>query len=181
MRCTNCGANFDDKANECPFCGSIVNRELSFKQSANAGVVATNTAMNPLLDKEYNFSGNDLVVKGRWGVNVNVKVGEDRLFFETVPAKKNVLPAVMLEDIMAINESFHMRTANIVIGVIGFLLGIAGGYWGFLLPVLVFFLYRERRIKIHLRNGNVLTIYSDDKEIALQFVEDMKKITKIKQ
>lgn len=181
MRCTNCGANFDDKANECPFCGSTANKELSFEQAINAGVSMSNTAMNPLLDKEYNFSGNDLVIKGRWGVNVNVKVGEDRLFFETVPAKKNVLPAIMLEDIMAINESFYMRTANIVIGVIGFLLGISGGYWGFLLPVLVFLLYRERKIKIHLRNGNILTIYSGDKEIASQFVEDMKKITKIRQ
>lgn len=181
MKCANCGANFDDKANECPYCGTAVNRELSFKQSANPEVIANHTIMNPLLDKEYNFSGNDLVVRGRWGVKVNVKVGEDRLFFETVPAKKNVLPAVMLEDIMAVNESFYMRTANIIIGVVGFLLGIAGGYWGFLIPVLVLFLYRERKIKIYLRNGNVLAIYSDDKALASQFVEDMKKITKIKQ
>ena len=180
MKCTNCGANFEGNSNECPFCGSTVNKELSFEQpTASATVVPT--TMNPLLDKEYNFSGNDLVVKGRWGVNVNVKVGEDRLYLATVPAKKNVLPAIMLEDIMAIEDSFHMRTANIIIGIIGLLLGFAGGAWGFLFPVLVLLLYRERKIKIHLRNGNVLTIYSGDKELASQFVEDMKKITKIRQ
>lgn len=181
MRCTNCGANFDDKAEECPFCGSAIKRELSSGQTTNKEAAISPTEMNPLLDKEYKFSGNDLVVRGRWGVNVNIKVGEDRLFFETVPAKKNVLPAVMLEDIMAIDESFHMRTANIVISIIGLLLGIAGAVWGFLFPVLVFFLYRERKIKIHLRNGYILTIYSSDKVLASQFVEDMKKITKIRQ
>lgn len=180
MRCTNCGANFEEGKNECPFCGSVVNKELSFEQPSSEMVMATQTAMNPLLDKEYDFSGNDLVVKGRWGVNVNVKVGSDRLYFQTVPAKKNVLPAIMLEDIMAIEESFHMRTGNIVIAVIGLLLGLCGGAWGFLLPVLVLLLYRERKIKIHLRNGNILTIYSGDKEIAAQFVEDMKKITNIR-
>ena len=181
MRCTNCGANFDDGANECPFCGSAVSKELSFEKPDNGKIIAQQTAMNPLLDKEYNFSGNDLLLRGRWGVNVNVKVGEDRLFFQTVPAKKNVLPAVMLEDIMAIEENFHMRTANILIGIFGLILGFSGGLWGFVLPVFVLLLYRERKIKIHLRNGNVLTIYSGDKEIATQFVDDMKKITKIRQ
>ncbi len=181
MRCANCGANFEDGANECPFCGSPVKKELSFEQPDNTWNVATQTAMNPLLDKEYNFSGNDLVVKGRWGVEVNVKVGEDRLYFTTVPAKKNVLPAVMLEDIMAIENSFHMRTANIVIGAIGLLLGFTTTLWGFLLPILVLLIYRERKIRIHLRNGNILTIFSSDKELATQFIDDMKKITKIQQ
>ena len=180
MRCTSCGANFEDDAKECPFCGSSVNRELTFEHFTNQVLNTEQTFMNPLLDKEYKFSGNDLVVRGRWGVNVNVKVGEDRLYFETFPAKKNVLPAIMLEDIMAIEESFHMRTANIVIGAIGFFLGFFGG-WGFLIPIIVLLLYRERKIKIHIRNGNILTIYSSDKELASQFVEDMKKITKIKQ
>ena len=181
MRCTNCGANFDDGVGECPFCGSENHKKLSFEQVPNVEIVQIQTAMNPLLDTEYNFSGNDLVIKGRWGVSVNVKVGEDRLFFKTVPAKKNVLPAVMLEDIMAIEESAYIRSANIVIGVIGLLLGFAGGLWGFLLPILVLLLYRERKIRMHLRNGNILTIYSGDKELAVQFVEDMKKITKIRQ
>lgn len=180
MRCANCGANFEEGANECPFCGSPVNGELSFEQSIHEGVNTEQMMMNPLLDKEYEFSGNDLVVRGRWGVNVNVKVGEDRLYFETFPAKKNVLPAIMLEDIMAIEESFHMRTANIVIGVVGLLAGFCGIFWGFVFPALILLLYRERKIKIHLRNGNILTIYSSDKEIANQFVEDMKKITKIR-
>lgn len=181
MTCTNCGANFEDGAKECPFCGSAVNNELAFEQPANGDVVAMQSAMNPLLDKEYNFSGNDLVIKGRWGVSVNVKVGTDRLYFQTVPAKKNVLPAIMLEDIMAMEESLHIRKGNIVLGVIGLLLGFCGGVWGFVLPIFVLLLYRERKIKIHLRNGNILTIYSGDKALAAQFVEDMKKITKIRQ
>lgn len=180
MRCINCGASFEEGTKECPFCGSHVHSEIPLESTVN-GVNAEQTALNPLIDKEYDFSGNDLVVRGRWGVNVNVKVGEDRLYFETIPAKKNVLPAIMLEDIMAIENNFHMRTANIVIAVIGLILGFCGGVWFFLAPILVLLLYRERKIRIHIRNGNILTIYSSDKEIANQFVEDMKKITKIRQ
>lgn len=92
----------------------------------------------------------------------------------------NKIPAVMLEDIMAIQESFHIRTANIVWAIIGLLLGLAGGYWGFIFPIFVLLFYRERKMKIHLRNGNVLTIYSDNQASTSEFVEDMKKITKIK-
>lgn len=180
MKCTNCGANIGDGAGECPFCGSAINRELSFNESDYSEVMTTQTAMNPLLDKEYNFSGNDLLLKGRWGVNVDVQVGEDRLYFQTFPAKKNVYPAIMLEDIMAIEERFHMRKANIAIGLFGLLLGFAGGTVGFLLPVLILLLYRERKIIIYLRNGNKMTIYSGDKALVNQFVEDMKSITMIR-
>lgn len=73
-----------------------------------------------------------------------------------------------------------MRTANIVLAIFGLLLGFAGGYWGFVLPVFVLLCYRERKMKIHLRNGNVLTIYSGDKESTSEFINDMRTITKIK-
>lgn len=181
MRCVNCGANFDEGERECPFCGTPVKKENTYEEKKNGSVEVRVTDMNPLLDKEYTFSGNDILIRGRWGITVNVKVGDDRLYFETIPAKKNVLPAVMLEDIMAIENKFHMRMANIIIGIIGLVLGIAGGTWCFLLPILVILLYRERKIQIYLRNGNVLTIYEGSKANAELFIEDMKKITKIKQ
>ena len=183
MFCKNCGANIGSDATECPYCGTVNVQEVQ-RQAANVVTPVQQTeryvSANPLLGKEYTFSGNDLVIKGRWGVKYNVTVGEDRLNFETVPAKMNKIPAVMLEDIMAIQESFHMRTANIVWAIIGLLLGLAGGYWGFIFPIFVLLFYRERKMKIHLRNGNVLTIYSDNQASTSEFVEDMKKITKIK-
>lgn len=182
MFCKNCGANIGSDVKECPFCGTSNVPEVA-QQVVNAPVPQTENQVltNPLLGKEYAFSGNDLVIKGRWGVKYNVTVGEDRLNFETVPAKKNKLPAVMLEDIMAIQESFHMRTTNIVLAVLGLICGLAGGgFWCWAIAAIVVLLYRERKMKIHLRNGNVLTIYSGDKESTKAFIEDMRKITKIK-
>ncbi len=179
MKCRNCGADFENGASKCPFCGTSADWDISFEKNDNIVDTATQT-MNPLLNKEYHFSGNDLAVKGRWGVSVNVTVGEDRLYIETIPAKKNVLPAIILEDIMAIKDEFHLRTANVVIGIIGLILGLLSTPWGFVFPVFVLLFYRERKIVMHLRNGNVLTIYSNDKVIVEQFIEDMKKITKIK-
>lgn len=184
MFCKNCGANIGSDVTECPYCGTA-NVQEDKQQTANVGAPVQQTeshvSANPLLGKEYTFSGNDLVIKGRWGVKYNVTVGEDRLNFETVPAKKNKLPAVMLEDIMAIQESFHMRTINIVLAVLGLIFGIAGGgFWCFAITALVLLLYRERKMKIHLRNGNVLTIYSGDKESTSEFINDMRTITKIK-
>lgn len=184
MFCKNCGANIGADVPECPYCGTA-NVPEAKQQTAN--VVApihqteSSVSANPLLGKEYAFSGNDLVIRGRWGVKYNVTVGDDRLNLETVPAKKNKLPAVMLEDIMAIQESFHMRTTNIVLAVLGLVFGIAGGgFWCFAIAALVLLFYRERKMKIHLRNGNVLTIYSGNKESIKEFIEDMRKITKIK-
>lgn len=179
MNCKNCGANVPEKAIECPFCGSKIENPIE----TNVCVVETQTQVQPkneLIGKEYSFSGNDLVIRGRWGVKYNISVGEDRLNIETVPARKNKIPAVKLDDIMAIQESFHMRTANILLGIFGLILGCCGGIWGFILPVFVLLCFRERKMKIHLRNGNVLTIYSGDKESTIEFVEDMRKITKIK-
>lgn len=182
MFCKNCGANISSDVKECPYCGTA-NVPETKQQAETQAVVqqAANPEMsNPLLGKEYSFSGNDLIIRGRWGIKYNVTVGEDRLNFETVPAKKNKLPAVMLEDIMAIQESFHMRTANILWAVFGLVVGLSGNLWGFIFPIFVLLCYRERKMKIHLRNGNSLTIYSSDKESANEFIEDMKKITKIK-
>lgn len=183
MLCKNCGANIGSDVTECPYCGTINMQEVK-EQADNSTVPVQQTeshvSKNPLLGKEYAFSGNDLVVRGRWGIKCYITVGEDRLNFETVPAKENRIPAVMLEDIMAIQESFHMRMANIVLAVLGLILGILGGFWWLLIPVLVLLFYRERKMKIHLRNGNVLTIYSADKESINEFIEDMKKITNIK-
>jgi len=184
MFCKNCGANIGSDITECPYCGTANIPEVK-QQTGNVVVPVQQTegqvAANPLLGKEYAFSGNDLVVRGRWGIKYNVAVGEDRLNIETVPAKKNKLPAIMLEDIMAIKESFHMRTVNIVLAVLGILGGLGGGgFWCWLIPVVVILLYRERKMKIHLRNGNVLTIYSDNKENISEFINDMRKITKIK-
>lgn len=185
MICKNCGANMGTDATECPYCGTTYStaegtQQMESKIAVTGQQMESLDIVNPLIGKEYSFSGNDLVIKGRWGVRFNISVGEDRLHFETVPAKKNLLPAVMLEDILAIEESFHMRTANILLGILGLLLGLSGGYWGFILPIFVFLCYRERKMKIYIRNGKVLTIYSDDKESVNQFIEDMKTITKIK-
>ena len=182
MFCKNCGANIGSEATECPFCGTANVQEIN-EQTENVAVQQAGSQMlaNPLLGKEYAFSGNDLVIRGRWGVKYTVTVGEDRLNFETIPAKKNKIPAVMLEDIMAIQESFHMRTTNIVLAVLGLICGFAGGgFWCFAIAAIVLLLYRERKMKIHLRNGNVVTIYSGNKESTKEFIEDMKKITKIK-
>lgn len=182
MRCSNCGANIDDNMEECSFCGTVISREVPDVQPVKSeNLTDTQKTANSLIGKEYDFSGNDLMIRGRWGVRVNVKVGDDRLYFETYPARKNVLPAIMLEDIMAIEEKFYMRTTNKVIAIIGGLLGCSGAFVFFLIPIFVLLLYRERQIKIHMRNGNILTIYSDDRALAEEFVEDMKKITKIKQ
>lgn len=183
MLCKNCGANIGSETSECPYCGTANVPEVNPQSATVVPVqqVASEMSTNPLLGKEYAFSGNDLIIRGRWGVKYNVTVGEDRLNFETIPAKKNKLPAVMLEDIMAIQESFHMRTFNIVLAVLGILCGLAGGgFWCWLIPVVVFLLYRERKMKIHLRNGNVLTIYSGNKESTKEFIDDMRRITKIK-
>ena len=184
MFCKNCGANISSNVLECQYCGSAnlqeSNERIEEKVASPVSQRETPVTTNPLLGKEYSFSGNDLVIRGRYGVRFNVMIGEDRLNFETVPAKKNKLPAVMLEDIMAIQESFHMRKTNIILAILGLLLGFAGGYWGFILPILVLLFFRERKMKIHLRNGNSLTIYSGNKESINEFIEDMKKITKIK-
>lgn len=82
---------------------------------------------------------------------------------------------------MAISESFHMRNFNILLGILGIVLGFVGGLWGFLLPIAVVLLYRERKMKIHVRNGNIITIYSDTTAAFSEFIDDMKKITKINQ
>ncbi len=178
MNCKNCGANVPENAMECPFCSS----KIEIPTETNVSPVGEQTqvqAQNELMGKEYSFSGNDLVIRGRWGVKHNVTVGEDRINIQTVPAKKNKIPAIMLDDIMAIQESFHMRTANIFLAIFGLILGCCGGFWGFILPVFVLLCFRERKMKIHLRNGNVLTIYSDNKEATNEFIDDMRKITKI--
>ncbi len=179
MNCKNCGANVPENAMECPFCSS----KIEIPTEATVSPVEVQTQVQPqneLMGKEYSFSGNDLVIRGRWGVKHNVTVGEDRLNIQTVPAKKNKIPAIMLEDIMAIQESFHMRTTNIVLAILGLVLGFAGGgFWCFAITAFVLLLYRERKMKIHLRNGNVLTIYSDNKEATNEFINDMRRITKI--
>lgn len=181
MNCKNCGANVPENAKECPFCGTKIDDALMANDTSIVEMKTDDLTQNPILGKEYSFSGNDLVIRGRWGVKHNVTVGEDRLNIQTVPAKKNTIPAIMLEDIMAIQESFHMRTTNIVLAILGLVFGFAGGgFWCFAITALVLLLYRERKMQIHLRNGNVLTIYSDNKEDITQFISDMKLITKIK-
>ena len=179
MNCKNCGANVPENAVECPFCSSKIEKPAVY----NVAPVEVQTQVqtkNELIGKEYSFSGNDLVIKGRWGVKHNVTVGEDRLNISTVPARKNKIPAIMLEDILAIQESFHMRTTNIVLAILGLIFGFAGGgFWCFAITALVLLLYRERKMIIHLRNGNFLTIYSEDEESTNEFINDMRKITKI--
>lgn len=140
-------------------------------------VLETQKVGKLLLSKIYNFSGNELMVKGQWGVEENVRVTSDRLYLQTYKDGKCTLSTAMLEDIMLIEESFHMRIGNIVLGGIGLILGFIGSAMGFILPI-VSLMYCERKITIYLRNGNILTIYSRDEELATQFIEDMKKIKK---
>lgn len=181
MICKNCGATMGAEVTECPYCGTPNLPEQGEQQvQTQTAEQAAAPAGNPLIGKEYRFSGNDLVIKGRWGVQFHISVGEDRLFLETTPARKNLIPAVMLEDILAIEDSFHLRTANIVLGVLGLLVGISASAWGFLIPILVLIFYRERKVTMHLRSGQKLTIYSGSKESVRQFIEDMKLITKIR-
>lgn len=179
MNCKNCGANVPENEMECPFCGTAIDNPADSELSlGNKSKIRSN---NPFVGKEYSFSGNDLIVRGRWGVRYKITVGEDRLQFETTPPKKNKVPVVMLDDILAIDESFHMRTFNIILGILGIVLGFVGGLWGFLLPIAVVLLYRERKMKIHVRNGNIITVYSDTTAAFSEFIDDMKKITKINQ
>lgn len=178
MFCEKCGKQIPDASNFC--CGCGAKAEYTQADPFAVGAQAWSQPKNELIGREYTFSGNDLVIRGRWGVKYNISVGEDRLNIETVPARKNKIPAVKLEDIMAVQESFHMRTANILLAIFGLILGFCGGIWGFILPIFVLLCFRERKMKIHLRNGKVLTIYSDDKESTVGFIEDMRKITKIK-
>ena len=178
MNCKNCGANVPENVMECPFCSSKIEIPVETTVSP-VGVQTQVQPQNELMGKEYSFSGNDLVIRGRWGVRHNVTVGEDRINIQTVPAKKNKIPAVMLDDIMAIQESFHMRTTNIVMAILGLILGCCGAIVCFIFPLFVLLFFRERKIKIHLRNGKVLTIYSDNKEDSNEFINDMRKITKI--
>ena len=179
MNCKNCGANVPENAIECPFCSSIIENSTE----TNVSSIGEQTQVqnpNELMGKEYSFSGNDLVIRGRWSVKHNITVGKDRINIQTVPAKKNKIPAIMLEDIMAIQESFHMRTTNIVLAILGFVFGFAGGgIWCFAITAFVLLFYRERKMTMHLRNGNVLTIYSDNQEATNEFINDMRKITKI--
>lgn len=179
MHCKDCGANVPENAMDCPFCGSKIEIPIETKVIP-VGVQAQVQPQNELIGKEYSFSGNDLVIRGRWGVKHNVSVGEDRINIQTVPTRKNKIPAIMLEDIMAIQESFHMRTTNIVLAILGLVFGFAGGgFWCFAITAFVLLFYRERKMKFHLRNGNVLTIYSDNKEAINEFINDMRRITKI--
>lgn len=139
---------------------------------------STQTITNPLLNKKYKFSGNDLVIKGRWGIKSTVKMGSDRLNIQTFPSRKNIYPVVMLEDIVSIEEGFYMRTANIVLAVIGLLMAILSPAY-LIIPALVLLLYREQKINIHLRNGNILTIYSEKKSLTSEFISDIKTVCKI--
>lgn len=176
MNCKNCGASVSENARECPFCGSKIEKSTAVKTSSSG----TPMQSNPFVGKEYSFSGNDLLLKGRWSTRFKVSVGEDRLNFEASPKKYNTVPAIMLEDIIGIEESFHMRKFNIVMAVLGGIFGLLGEYECFLLPILAFLLYRERKIKIFARNGQIVTIYSENKGDIEAFVADMKKITNIK-
>lgn len=170
MICKNCGVDIGSQTT-CPHCGTNQPETL---QQTEAPV-----STNPLLGKEYAFSGNDLVLRGRWGIKFHISVGKDRLNIETVPAKKNKIPVVMLDDILSIQESFHMRKMNIFLAVMGVLSVFVGEFWGLVVTALILIFFRERKMKIHLRNGNVLTIYSEDKDSIPMFIEDMRKITKI--
>lgn len=176
MFCKNCGTNMGENANICPNCGTNNLTSVTAQKNSNSNPMPA----NPLIGKEYDFSGNILIYRA--GVRCNVRVDEDRLYITKRPAKKkNDIPVVMLDDILAIKQKFHMRTINIIYSVLMVIaaLNYDEGFWLLIFPVLHILFYRERKIEIYIRNGQVLTIYSDKKNKADEFVEDMSRITKI--
>ena len=176
MFCKNCGTNMGENANICPNCGTNNLTSVTAQQNSNP------MPANPLIGKEYDFSGNTFVIKDKLGVRCNVRVEEDRLHITKRPAKKKKdIPVVMLDDILAIKQKFHMRMINIIFSVACVISAFYNEdrLWLLIFPVFVILLYRERKIEIYIRNGQVLTIYSDKKNKADEFVEDMSRITKI--
>lgn len=178
MFCKNCGTNMGENANICPNCGTNNLTSVTAQQNSNSNPMPA----NPLIGKEYDFSGNTFIYRDVLGERCNVRVEEDRLHITKRPAKKKKdIPVVMLDDILAIKQKFHMRKINIVFSILCVILALNydEGFWLLIFPVFLILLYRERKIEIYIRNGQVLTIYSDKKNKADEFVEDMSRITKI--
>ena len=184
MQCKKCGQINEEGAKFCGGCGSALDMtETTTTTSDNVEEnveegSANQSKSNSLVGKEYEFRGGFAMLhSGR--VYYHVVVQEDRLLIDSKPKRKVKIPVAMLEDITAIEEGFYMSPytyAGIVLSIALTLIGA--------IPMLLYLAFlvifcRERRIKIHLKNGGMIPITACSQADTETFIDDMKQITNI--
>lgn len=188
MKCVNCGAEVEQNATSCSYCGmpvdqnennQLTNLEVITEQDSNE--LVEQGSETSLIGKQYSFvsaKGTNLLGLFNSRIFNEVQIGEDRIGINTIPSRYNKVPAIMLEDITAIQINTKINFYYWIWIIISILCAM-GSPICLIFTVLFFIFGRHSKIKISQRNGKDVILYSHDKELAMQFKEDMKKLVNI--
>ncbi len=191
MFCVNCGTELKEETKFCPNCGvNLVNgldkqkiipdkeeiKDLSILQSLEE-------EKNSLIGKKYSFiskRGTNITGIFTGKIVSEIEVGADRLKISIKPKKYNKVPAIMLEDITAIDITKSLNWYYWFFVIFSVIITVLYQSPICLIYAIIFiFLGQQRKIRVAQRNGKDVIIYSRNKELAETFKEDMKNITKI--
>lgn len=180
MKCRNCGAEIADGIKECPYCAAQQEGAVQMPQgTARPASISTNA----LAGKKYEFASS-------YGANMRgiinsriystVEVAEDRLWIKITPKRLNTVPAVIFEDITAIDISVKISLYYWICIIVSVIAAIPTQGATLLLAAFFVFVGRDRKITISQRNGKDVVMYSSGKKAAEAFKEDMKALTTIR-
>lgn len=189
MVCKNCGGEIKGEQTVCPYCDApVVNREDNVEESIVLDVeknslepVNKEVLQNGIIGKSYEFHssrGANLRSLFDSRITSKVEVSEDRLFISMKPKRLNVAPAVLFEDITAIEISAKIHLYYWPFIIITALVALTNPLF-LILTALFIFGGRDRKIRICQRNGKDVIMYAGTKAQAEQFKADMKTLTKI--
>lgn len=184
MFCELCGANLDDGAKFCEYCGNEISVAIVEDKGKKDGFTE-NTAPNSN-DSQSNgkCAGEKIVLTSTREANLSIihhritskiEFGEDRLYIQTTPDKFNLHPVVFYTDIVAVTISKKWFAFSIFVIVLS---GVAGclvnPFVGLLLAAVDIFFYKNTKITLHLRNGTMINLYDSNKSCAEKFVNKLK-------
>ena len=190
MFCVNCGIELKEETKVCPNCGTNFINGLNEQKIVSAkkeikdlSIIQSLEEKNSLIGKKYLFTskrGTNItgIVTGK--IISEIEVGEDRLKISIKPKKYNKVPAIMLEDITAIDITKSLNWYYWFLVIFSVIITVLYQSPICLIYAVIFaFLGQQRKIRVAQRNGKDVIIYSRNKELAETFKEDMRSITKI--
>lgn len=162
----------------CEYCG----RKLEEGENCDCQIVeedASEIKENSMDGKSYSFISSPFMCLSinRGKIFTDVDMDGEKMNIKISPKRKNKVPTVYFKDVKEVNVSVKISIYSMVCAMAFLLVGVVkSSIVCCLLGVFWVWFSTSRRIRISLKDGRSVDIYSTEKALAEEFVNELSKV-----
>jgi hypothetical protein len=171
----------EEMGNFCTYCGKpLKDGEVCSCQNQTEQVKNENYMNNVMAGKKYSFISSSFMslaslIPYRGRVYTDIEVDEEKMKISMTPKRKNKVPVVYFNDITEVNVSVKLSIYLVFVAIVCVILGFAEPPC-FLLALFWIWIAVNRKITITLRNGDRVELYSNAKNPAINFANEIGQV-----